>query len=346
MEARILKLALCATLSASLGASAALAASYRTQNFLVSAHSQRLAQEVAVAAERYRQRLAVDWLGQDLPPWTGSCPITVFAKPGLPAGGATSFGFHRGQPLGWTMQIQGSRERILDSVLPHEVLHTVFATHFGQPLPRWADEGACTTVEHRSEQTKQQDLLIRFLTTRPSRGIAFNQMFAMRDYPRDILPLYAQGYSVTKFLLARGGKRQFVEFVKTGLANQNWAGASSRYYEIRDLSDLQTTWLDWVRSGSPAPGFTRPAAGTDLVNPIPRDPFQADPTPSNGFPAGALAQAGKQHQLLATATSTAASRNPFAGSPAGWYARRAEAARLQRTQRSQRPSKTAAPAGN
>ena len=39
--------------------------------------------------------------------------------------------------------------RILDSVLPHEITHTIFATHFGQPLPRWADEGACTTVDGR-----------------------------------------------------------------------------------------------------------------------------------------------------------------------------------------------------
>ena len=62
------------------------------------------------------------------------------------------------------MHIQGSRERILDSVLPHEITHTIFATHFGRPLPRWADEGACTTVEHVSEKAKQDNFLIQFLT--------------------------------------------------------------------------------------------------------------------------------------------------------------------------------------
>ena len=67
------------------------------------------------------------------------------------------------------MKIQGSRERILDSVLPHEITHTIFATHFGRPLPRWADEGACTTVEHASEKAKQDKLLIQFLLT--DRGI-------------------------------------------------------------------------------------------------------------------------------------------------------------------------------
>ena len=61
------------------------------------------------------------------------------------------------------MSIQGSRQRILDSVLPHEVTHTIFASHFRQPLPRWADEGACTTVEHASERAKQEKMLIEFL---------------------------------------------------------------------------------------------------------------------------------------------------------------------------------------
>ena len=69
------------------------------------------------------------------------------------------------------MNVQGSLERILDSVLPHEITHTIFATHFGRPLPRWADEGACTTVEHSTERRKQEQLLIQFLTS--NRGIAF-----------------------------------------------------------------------------------------------------------------------------------------------------------------------------
>ncbi|MEE3372855.1 MAG: hypothetical protein VX346_26210 [Planctomycetota bacterium] len=242
MDARLLKLTSCATFILLMGTATGRGASYRTQNFLVTGNGDKLAREVAIAAERHRRQLALDWLGHELPPWHSICPIRVTAQPQLAAGGATSFGFHRGRPLGWSMQIQGSRERILDSVLPHEILHTVFATHFGQPLPRWADEGACTTVEHQSEQAKQRDLLTRFLTTRPSRGIAFNQMFPMREYPRDILPLYAQGYSVTQFLLARGGKRKFVQFVESGLQRRDWEAALSHYYGFSDLSDLQVSW--------------------------------------------------------------------------------------------------------
>jgi hypothetical protein len=146
------------------------------------------------------------------------------------------------------MTIQGSRQRILDSVLPHEITHTIFATHFGRPLPRWADEGACTTVEHESERGKQDRMLITFLTT--GRGIAFNRMFAMKEYPQDILPLYSQGYSLARFLIAQSGRRKFVQYVADGM-NYNWTAATKKHYGLENLSELQLTWLDWVRRGCP-----------------------------------------------------------------------------------------------
>ncbi len=97
------------------------------------------------------------------------------------------------------MEVIGTPERILDSVLPHEVTHTVLATYFGRPLPRWADEGICTTVEHVSERSKHEAKLREFLSSR--RGIAMNQLFLLTEYPPDVLPMYAQGYSVCRFLI-------------------------------------------------------------------------------------------------------------------------------------------------
>ena len=38
-------------------------------------------------------------------------------------------------------------ERMLHSVLPHEMTHTVFAHHFRYPVPRWADEGGSVLSE-------------------------------------------------------------------------------------------------------------------------------------------------------------------------------------------------------
>jgi hypothetical protein len=225
-----------------------LAASHRTRNFLVTAATQELAVESAETAERLRRELAISWLGHELPDWQDKCPIQVTASPQLLAGGVTEFYFDRGRPYRWRMSVQGTRERVLDSVLPHEVLHTIFATHFGGPLPRWADEGACTTVEDISERSKQEKLLYRFLTN--DQGIPFKQMFAMRDYPKDVLPLYSQGYALTRFLLALRGQQVFVRFVGEGMRSNDWAGAVRRHYEISDLNELQIQWLAWVRDGA------------------------------------------------------------------------------------------------
>jgi hypothetical protein len=238
--------------------STVLAAGYRTANFVVEAPTPQLAQKIGDAAEQYRHDLAIEWLGSPLPRWSRPCPITAQVAPNLGAGGATSFVFDRGEVFNWTMTIQGSEERILDSVLPHEVTHTIFASHFRRPLPRWADEGGCTTVEHPLERARQHRLLIEFLRT--GRGIAFPEMFGMREYPADVLPLYAQGYSLARYLIERGGRRRYVAFIGDGLGSGDWAAALGRHYQLPDAARLQQVWLAWVKQGCPAPPASVAAA--------------------------------------------------------------------------------------
>jgi hypothetical protein len=225
------------------------AAGYKTTNFTVSAPTPELAKEIGDAAEVYRRKLSIEWLGQEMPRWGKPCPIHAQVAPGLGAGGATSFVFDRGEVFGWKMNIQGSRERILDSVLPHEVTHTIFASHFRQPLPRWADEGACTTVEHRTEIAKQEQNLIRYLKT--GRGIPFKQMFAMKEYPRDVMPLYAQGHSTAQWLIESRGRQAFLTFLADGMRDEDWERAVHQHYGFNNLLTMQHAWNDWVKQGRP-----------------------------------------------------------------------------------------------
>ena len=153
MEARTLRAAL---LAASLVVS--MGARFQTPNFIVETADPRLARQFAQTAEKQRRELAVAWLGKAMPDWSQPCVITVHVGPHLGAGGATSFVFDRGHVFGWRMNIQGSHQRILDSVLPHEITHMIFASHFRQPLPRWADEGGATSVEHTSERAKHRKI--------------------------------------------------------------------------------------------------------------------------------------------------------------------------------------------
>jgi len=257
MEARIARVIPAVTLSICLFSicflavdpPVASAAGYKTTNFVVNAPSPELAREIGDAAEAWRKRLATEWLGREMPHWSRPCPINARVAAKLGAGGATSFVFDRGQVHDWRMNIQGSRERILDSVLPHEITHTIFASHFRKPLPRWADEGACTTVEHRSEIAKQERMLINFLKT--GRGIPFSQMFAMKEYPRDVMPLYSQGHSLSQWLIESRGRKAFLDFLADGMSDENWLRAVERHYGFDRLATMQDAWLDWVKSGRP-----------------------------------------------------------------------------------------------
>lgn len=264
MEARVIMIALATLVFAWQTTNAQM---YRvdTENFSVRAPDVRLAQRAAKLAEEYRAKLSVHWLGYEIPKWSERCPIVVELQ--QLAGGETSFGFAGGSrdgsvkatPIGWQMKIFGPADRVLDAVLPHEVTHTIFATHFGRPLPRWADEGACTTVEHESERAKNHEMLMVFLKSKPSRGIPFNRMFTMKQYPHDILPLYAQGYSLVRYLIQQKGPRHFIKYLEAGMSLERpaatlsgWDRVTAEYYGYQDLSELQDSWIRWVKKGCPA----------------------------------------------------------------------------------------------
>src|SRR6202042_2981097 len=100
----------------------------------------QIAQQIGQDAEYYRREKAILWLGSEMPPWPQPCPLKVVIS-NNGSGGATTFGYDRGQVLSQEMQIEGTLDRLRASVLPHEVTHTVFAYNFRQPVPRWADEG-------------------------------------------------------------------------------------------------------------------------------------------------------------------------------------------------------------
>lgn len=244
MEDRLLRVVwLAALLLVSLGARS------NTPNFVVETADPQLCQRIAQTAEKCRHDLAVEWLGQPMPNWSSPCVMTVQVGPRLGPGGATTFVFDRGEVFGWRMTIQGSAERVIDSVLPHEVTHMVLASHFRRPVPRWADEGAATTAEHSIEKQKHQKMLVQFLQT--GRGISFSQMFAMTDYPPDVMPLYAEGFSLAEYLIDLGGKPKFLQLLVDGMNDGQWSAAVERHYNMRDLAALQNYWLSWVAQGRP-----------------------------------------------------------------------------------------------
>jgi hypothetical protein len=228
---------------------------YATRNFLVTAPTAETAHQVADAAEHYRKELAKAWLGRELPPWSARCPIKVNVGQ-LGAGGSTTFTFHPSatgpaEVTGWKMQIQGSLERILDSVLPHEISHTIFACHFRRPLPRWADEGAATLAEHESEKRRQILTLRQVMGTR--RRMPLRQLLGIREYPsamQDLLTLYAEGYSLAELLVQEKGKERYLRFLADAHV-AGWDQALRENYGYQSIEVLEERWQKWIMAGSP-----------------------------------------------------------------------------------------------
>src|SRR5437660_4991036 len=192
---------------------ASMGASYRTINFVVEAQSPQVAEKVGQWAEYYRKEKAIQWLGHEMPNWPEPCPLRVSVTQNG-AGGATSFNFVGGS-VWQTMHIEGPLDRLVASVLPHEVTHTVFAYYFRRPVPRWADEGGAVLSEDELEKSRH-DLMVRQIIN-SHRAIPLSRLFVLTQYPSDVGSLYAEGYSVAEFLVDTSNRKTFLDFVAHGM---------------------------------------------------------------------------------------------------------------------------------
>lgn len=212
---------------------------YRTANFIVEAPTGRVARLIGAAAERHRKRLAQFWLGKELPRWPKPCPIKVTISTGG-TGAATSFAFDKGKVLSQEMHQEGSLDSVLATSLPHEVTHTILAHHFGRPVPRWADEGAAMMAEDAGEHRRNAKLLAELIAG--GRAIPLRRLLPMMGYPPDVMTLYAQGYSLTRFLVAARDRKTFLAFVADGLAD-GWDSAVKVHYGYASVDKLERAWL-------------------------------------------------------------------------------------------------------
>jgi hypothetical protein len=228
-----------------------LGASYSTNNFRVEAPTAEIAKQVGQAAERYRQEQAVAWTGKELPAWDKPCPIRVTITLGA-CRGCTTFTFDRGKVLSQSMAVEGPLDRLVSAVLPHEMAHAIVVGQIGQPLPRWADEGAAVLAEPAA-QREQHEAICREIINTPGRAIPLRRLLPQRDYPSDITALHAQGYTLVSFLVKERGRAALLAFVKEGLGNNGWDAALHAHYGYRSVDELERAWLKTQKEKPPAP---------------------------------------------------------------------------------------------
>src|SRR5262249_12654997 len=136
-------------------------------------------------------------------------------------------------------------DRLLASVLPHEVTHTVFAHFFRCPVPRWADEGGAVLSEDELERNRHDQLVRQILNQ--GRAIPLRRLFGLPEDPNAGMCLYAEGFSVVNFLVASSSRPAFLNFVAHAM-HYGWDNALQTHYRYQSVEELEQAWLSHLRS--------------------------------------------------------------------------------------------------
>jgi hypothetical protein len=222
------------------GALFSLGATCQTANFRVEAPTPEVAKQIAKASEKFRKELALAWLSEEMPRWPEPCQLIVTLTMD-DACGSTSFTFSDRGLLSQKMEIRGPLGRLLISILPHEIAHTVFAYHFGKPVPRWADEGGAVLSEGKSQGDRHDRILRKALRT--DKKLPLSRLLALREYPKDSEVFYAQAHSLTRFLVEKSDKEKFLQFVAQGMKD-GWNDAVRMHYGFETIEELEEAWME------------------------------------------------------------------------------------------------------
>jgi hypothetical protein len=164
---------------------------FRGPNFVVHAPTAVMARVIASEAEYHRRTLAQKWLGHELPAWSKPCVIRFTQGLGN-NNGMSTFTFANakdGEPslASAAMDLRGDFMHALTATLPHEVTHTVLASYFARPVPRWADEGISLLSESEDEQATCDARAREILNQ--GRGVRLKVLLPMTEYPKDMMVL-------------------------------------------------------------------------------------------------------------------------------------------------------------
>jgi hypothetical protein len=79
------------------------------------------------------------------------------------------------------------------------------------------------------------------------RQIPLRRLFMLREYPRDVGALYAEGFSVSNFLVSSSDRPTFLKFVGHGM-QFGWDSAAQTHYRYQSVDQLEEAWLMHLRN--------------------------------------------------------------------------------------------------
>jgi len=227
------------TISSSTG----YATSSRTENFIIKAETQADADEFSKVAEEKRKEVSKAWFGVEAAKWPTECVINIKIADKV---NAKTDLFYTPSGVSQEVHIEGPRNLITRTIIAHEITHIFLAHYFKRVVPKWFDEGGSILAEDKVEQNNFDGMVIRLLNN--GEAYELNHLFSLRQYPKDIGTLYAEGYSVVKFLLTQGDRKKLLKFVEVGM-NKGWEASCKDVYKFDSVKDLQEKWIKNLKEG-------------------------------------------------------------------------------------------------
>jgi hypothetical protein len=201
--------------------------------------SEQFARDVLDRAEEYRKRIALEWLGEELPPSVGQVMVNIkFSE--RPDSALTWAKDHPDRKF-HALFLTTAPEQMPDGLLAHEMAHCVLATRFEHPhrLPPWIEEGIASRYDDAQRQATRHRIAQWFVGTGNWPRLA--SVLTAEKVPSDDQQAYTLCASVTDMLVERGGKKKLLEFGQQ-IERGGLDRALLESYGISNAAELESLW--------------------------------------------------------------------------------------------------------
>jgi hypothetical protein len=208
-------------------------------NFVVLAAEQQTADTVLARAESLRKKMALKWLGSELP--AGEAQTIIIVQISRDGNRSEFLAGPNSRTSVHALRLIGPEDEIFGTTIAHEIVHLVMQVAHEGKLPRWANEGVAMFEDEDRHGSATRAIVEQYSTA--SSVADLEQVLAEKGFDGNLMA-YALSHYFTAFLLRDNDTRAFFGFAKASGEN-GWESAARQYYRMSSRQ-LQAAWLTWL----------------------------------------------------------------------------------------------------
>jgi hypothetical protein len=223
------------------------------ENFIIYATNQALADTVRIQANLFREEIAKQWLGQELPPGAGRTILSAELSHDDDVG--FTWPIDQAQRKFHKTWLKTSYEKATGSTLRHECCHLVLNTRYRDPLPTWIEEGIASRYDDPERIAARQRLVEAYVQDRTWPDL--RPVLSARVISPDNQSAYCVAGSLVEYLLTRGDKAKLLEFA-AAIRAKGLDQALHECYGIHSEVHLESGWRAWTSQAASGRGASAP----------------------------------------------------------------------------------------